>query len=40
MDVFTDDGDLVISDDADIPESARAIPSITVTPIFYKKSKN
>jgi len=40
VDNFTDDGDFILSDEADIPESARAIPSIIQTPVFKKKSKN
>ena len=40
VECFTDDGDLVMSDDADIPDSARAVPCIIKTPIFEKKCKN
>jgi hypothetical protein len=43
VDNFTDDGDFILSDEADIPESAqsaRAMPSIVQTPVFKKKSKN
>jgi len=41
VDCFTDDGDLVLSDEANIPDSARAsLPKISLTPVFQKKSKH
>lgn len=35
VDSFTEDGDLVLSDEANIPDSARtAIPALILTPVF------
>ena len=36
---FTDDGDIVLEDDADIPESARIVTSGLKTPFLEKKSR-
>ena len=42
MECFTEDGDLVLSDEANVLDSARAaVPSICqLTPVFQKKSKH
>ena len=40
VDCFTQDGDLVLSDDANIPESARAIPTVLQAPVLNMKCKN
>ena len=40
IDCFTEDGNIVMSDESNIPESARIASSLLQTPIFTQKSKN